>query len=225
MQQSAAADVKSIPAVAVLASFLRESSVGIENITGVIYEVPLVTSLVNLRALLKQPVQKIGVIHRSSFRGFIEEQRGLCAAEGFTIVGAEIEGSRKDVREAIDRLRETERVDAIWVLNDNALLDRDLLLRGWLPALRKNSTPIVVNVKSLLSRKIDFGTFAVLPEHRALGTQVGQLISSLADREWRVAAQSFEYPLSVETVLDVEFARRHLALEEQALAKVDELVE
>ncbi len=225
-QQTASDEQKKIPAVAVLTSFLRESSAGIQNITGVIYEVPLVTSLVNLRALLKQPVRRIGVIHRASFRGFIEEQRSLCLAEGFEIVAAEITGKqRREIRDAVDRLRETERVDAIWVLNDNALLDRDLILRGWLPALRRNSTPIVVNVKTLLSKKIDFGTFAVLPDHRALGTQTGQLISTLADRGWRVADQSFEYPLSVETVLDVEFARRHLEIEETALATVTELVE
>lgn len=224
-QETAPPEMVRLPVVAVLSSFLRETSAGIKNLTGVIYEVPLVTSLVNLRALLRQPVKRIGVLHRPAFRAFVEEQRGLAEAEGFEVIGLEIQPTAEDVKNGIAKLRQDEKVDAIWVLNDNALLDRDKLTRGWLPAFKKNKTPVVVNVASLLSKRVDFGTFAVLPDHRALGVQAAGLIGALAERGFNAEGLSLEYPLSVEKVLDVEFARKNLDVEEKQIATVDRLVE
>ena len=214
-------DQTSIPAIALLTSFLRESSQGIQNLTGIVYEVPLVTSLVNLRAILKEPLRRIGVIHRPSFRVFLEEQQKLATEEGFTLVRSEVSGDgTPSVRKAIEKLREDERVDAIWVLNDNVLLSRLMLLRAWLPGLRRNETPVVVNVGTLLSRKTTFGTFAVLPDHRALGNQAGALVSVVADHGWNTRGIQLEYPVSVEKVLDLEFARRHLEIQENQLADI-----
>lgn len=218
---------RSIPAVAVLTSFLRETGRGLDNLTGVIYEVPLVTSLVNLRALLDQPLRRVGVLHRPVFEKFLEEQRSLIRSEGFELVGVEVAGESGDeIREGLRKLTGEERVDALWVLNDNVLLGRDLLVKGWLPALRRNRTPVVVNVRSLLSEEVSFGTFAVLPDHRALGVQTAQLIASVAARDWRLDFPGeFEYPIAVKKVLDARFARRHLELKEQQLVTVDQILE
>lgn len=218
---------RSIPAIAVLISFLRETSEGVDNLTGVIYEVPLVTSLINLRVLLDQPVRRVGVLHRPIFSSFVEEQRRLSAAEGFELVGLSVSGKRSsEIADGLRTLRAAEKVDAIWVLNDNSLLKRDLLVKGWLPGLRGNRTPVIVNVRSLLSEKVSFGTFAVLPDHRALGTQAGQMLASIADEDWELRFPGeFEYPIAVEKVLDLGFARQYLALRETELKSVDKLVE
>ena len=219
--QQAFPNQASVPAVALLTSFLRESSRGIRNLTGIIYEVPLVTSLVNLRALLKEPLRRVGVVHRPSFRQFLQEQQQLAVEEGFRLVRAEVSGSgTASVRSAIEKLRKDDRVDAIWVLNDNVLLSRLMLLRAWLPSLRRNETPVVVNVGTLLSRKTTFGTFGVLPDHRALGGQAGALMTMVAERGWNTRNVQLEYPVSVEKVLDLDFARRHLQIEEAQLAGV-----
>ncbi len=218
---------KKLPAIAVLTSFLQETSQGLSSLTGVIYEVPLVTALVNLRALVRKPIRKVGVLYRPIFSRFIKEQRALGAKEGIELIGLEISGSDPaQLQEGLQKLRLQMDVDAIWVPNDNVLLSRKNLLRGWLPALRENQTPVIVNVRSLLSRRVSFGTFAVLPAHRALGIQTAQLITSVADRGWVVEAPGeFEYPISVEKVLDMNFARRYLELKEKQLATVDQLVE
>lgn len=214
------------PAVAVLSSFLRETGRGVEKLTGVIYEVPLITSLINLRTLLTQPVKRVGVLFRPSFRGYVEEQRAFLAAEGFELVPLEVSGEDlRELRDGLERLRLEERVDALWVLNDNVLLAREALISGWLPGLRNNRTPVVVNVGSLLSRSVEFGSFAVLPDHRALGVQAANLVAQLAGGGWPQDGLELEYPISVETVLDVRFARKHLALDEERLATVDRLVE
>lgn len=215
-----------IPVVVLLTSFLRQSTVGLENYTGIHYEVPLITSLVNLRDLLAQPVERVGVIHRASFSEFLDEQQALAHTEGFSLVRVEVgETGVSPIRRAVERLRTSEKVDAIWILNDNVLLEPRAVRRGWLPALRDNRTPILVNAGSLLSRTISFGTFAVLPDHRALGAQGAALLTAVAERGWRAAGIDLEYPLTVEKVLDVGFARSRLELREQRLATVDRLVE
>lgn len=226
-QTTASPAQKAVPVICVLTSFLRQTSKGIKNLTGVVYEVPLVTSLVNLRALIQRPVRRVGVLYRPIFRDFIEEQRKLSASEGIQLIGVEITGKkRSEISENLEKLRRKEGVDAIWIPNDNALLKRDLVVRGWLPALRKNKTPVIVNVRSLLSRRVSFGTFGVLPDHRALGTQAAQMITALADQGWKVERRGeFEYPISVEKVLDMNFARRYLKLKSNQLATIDQLVE
>lgn len=222
----AASPANSVPAVAVLTSFLRESSAGVPDLTGVVYEVPLVTSLVNLRALLGTKLVRVGVLHRPSFRSFVQEQRQRAAAEGFEVVGVELESeTRGAIRRGLDRLRDEERVDAIWVLNDNALLEKDLIARGWLEGLRDNKIPVVVNVASLVSRRVEFGTFGVLPDHRALGAQAANMVATLAERGWKTEGLGFELPVSVEKVLDADFARKTLGLGDAQIATVDRVVE
>lgn len=226
-QAEAEAEAKNVPVVGVLTSFLRESGRGVQNLGGVIYEVPLLTSIVNLRALVDQPVRRVGVLHRRIFSRFLEEQGRLATPEGIELVPIEVEGATSGkIRDGLARLRLEQRVDAIWILNDNRLLTRELIRDAWLPALRDNATPVIVNVRSLLSSQVDFGTFAVLPDHFALGAQAGQLLANLADRGWAYGAKGgFEYPVAVRKVLDVGFARENLALVEDELRAVDELVE
>src|SRR5262249_12924818 len=126
-QRFASPQRKAVPSVAVLTSFLRETTAGITNLTGVIYEVPLVTSLVNLRALLKQPVRKVGVLNRPSFKAYVAEQRELLVPEGFELVSVEVSGQKPDeIGPALEKLRDA-KVDAFWVLNDNALLEKNML--------------------------------------------------------------------------------------------------
>lgn len=224
--RASAAGSSAPPAVAVLTSFLRESSAGIPELTGVVYEVPLVTSLVNLRALLGTKLVRVGVLHRPSFRGFLDEQRRLAAGEGFEIVGVELASeTRGAIRRGLERLRSEDRVDAIWVLNDNALLDKELIARGWLEGLRDNKLPVVVNVASLVSRRVEFGTFGVLPDHRALGAQAANLVATLSERGWKTEGVDFELPVSVEKVLDADFARKNLGLGDAQIATVDRVVE
>lgn len=219
--QEAFPDQAAMPAIALMTSNLRELSQGIQNLTGIVYEVPLVTSLVNLRAILNAPLRRVGVVHRPSFRTFLREQQTLAAEEGFTLVRREVSGRRTaTVRRAIQHLQEKERVDAIWVLNDNVLLSRLMVARAWLPSLQRNETPVVVNVGSLLSSKATFGTFAVLPDHRALGHQAGSMVMRVARAGWTARGFELEHPVAVDKELDLAFARRHLELDEALRTEV-----
>ena len=63
------------PAVVVMASFLEEHYRLVKNATGIAYEVPALTLFTHLRTILVSPVEKVGVVYRPAFRGYIDRQR------------------------------------------------------------------------------------------------------------------------------------------------------
>ena len=69
------------PAVMLLTSFLEKTAVGIQNATGINYEVAAVSSMVNLRSLIESKVERVGVVYRDIFEDFVREQQVMAAQE------------------------------------------------------------------------------------------------------------------------------------------------
>lgn len=193
------------PAVVAMSSFAKQLASDLRNTTGVAYEVPAVTSFVTLRQLSSRPIEKVGVIYRPAFENFVEAQAELAEMERVRLVGRPLEGEvgARRIRLALHELLRGEKVDAIWVLNDNALLDPKVIRDGWLPEARKSQVPIIVGVSSLVDPRLSFGSIAVVPDHAALGVQVANLLFELSDADWVVNNREIELPLSVETVVDM----------------------
>ena len=214
-------------AIMMLTSFLQETSVGIQNATGISYEIAGITSFVTLRQLLYQPVEKVGVVYRPWAHRFIADQTLLAATEEIRIIGSQITGEgniAREVKRAAYQLLTEEKVDAIWILNDNALLQKQTIANGWLPALKRSLVPVVVNVASLVTTKVKFGSFAVLPDHVELGVQAANIIFDLQDQDWLVTKRFLEDPLAVETILLLEYSQKNFKLKPNALDRIDKLI-
>ena len=79
---------------------------------------------------------------------------------------------------------------------------------------------------SLVSAQQAFGTFAVLPDHTALGVQAANLVFEIADAGWSLPPDAAaQLPLSTTITIDSNQARNRLRLQEGALAQVDRIVE
>ncbi|MEO1335311.1 MAG: hypothetical protein AAFV29_06690, partial [Myxococcota bacterium] len=144
--------------------------------------------------------------------------------EQFEVVGVQVVGTGPtEIQRGLSELNAAN-VDAIWVLNDNPLLDNRTVRQGWIPELARDWAPVVVNVSSLVSADFNFGTFAVVPDHRDLGLQTANLLLDLASRDWRVDERRVELPVSVQTILAVNVAKRRLRLNKGELARVTRLV-
>lgn len=193
------------PAVVAMSSFAKQLSGDLRNTTGVAYEVPAVTSFVVLRQLSELSIAKVGVLYRPAFRSFVGAQAELAEMEQVRLVGRSLEGEvgPRGIRLALRDLLRKEKVDALWVLNDNALLDPKAIRDGWLPEARASEVPIIVGVSSLVNPRLKFGSIAVVPDHAALGVQVANLLFEISDDDWAVDDRGFELPLSVETVVDM----------------------
>ena len=211
------------PAVILLSSFAKLYT-NVQNSTGVAYEVSLLLSVTRLRSFVAAPIERVGVIYRRGFQRYVREQAALAKSEEIEVVAVELpnDASPRDVADAESKL--AKRVDALWVLNDNALLTPEHIRDGWLPPLDEHPLPTIVGIPGLVTKDVPFGTFAVVPDLGALGVQAATLIYDVAHNGWQIPpGLGIEEPLSVRTILDLESARAHFGFKESTLGEITEV--
>jgi hypothetical protein len=216
------------PALVVMSSFLEELRADLPNASGVAYEVPGVTAFVNLRSVIERPVNRVGVLHRPSFRRFVERQKTLAAKEQITLVPVEVpsDPTTSDVRSALKSLQGSGQIDALWVLNDNGLLkDGQFLESAWRAELASLGVPVVVGVPTLVSADARFGTFAVLPDLEAMGVQAANVLFEISESGWRAGEHPVELPVSTVTVVNMRQVKEHFGLREGATRRIDKVIE
>lgn len=227
-QQSKPQGTRFLPAIAVMTSFLEESARGVENLTGIAYEVPGVIQFVKLRSIVARPVRRVGLVYRLPFRAYVVRERQLASMEQVEVVGKEVPRDPEPdaVRGALTELLDRDRVDALWVLNDNALLSPDLISSVWLPAVNGTThVPVIVGVPSLLGKNYPVGSLAMVPDHVALGVQTANLVFDLADKQWQLVDHAIKLPISIKTLVEVRQVRDNFGLQPGGLDNIDESVE
>jgi putative ABC transport system substrate-binding protein len=222
------------PAVVVMVSFLERLRATLPRSTGIAYEVPGVTAFRSLRAIIATPVRKVGVVYRPGFKEYVDKQKELAASEQIELVAVEVakEVSAGDLKSALVALAEKNKVDALWMLNDNGLIrDGRFLDDSWRAAMQAVTVdqnlklPLIVGLPNLVDPVSPLGTIAVVPDHETLGLQTANLIFDVADDGWRVEDHAIELPLSVKTVVDIKQARDRFGLQPDALHHIDRAVE
>ena len=98
---------------------------------------------------------------------------------------------------------------------------------AWLPGLNEPPyCPTIVGAAALVSPQQSFGTFAVQPDHTALGVQAANILFDLADNNWTLAPDvQVQLPLSTTTTLDFVQVRSRFSLRADALQHVDRILE
>lgn len=217
----------SLAAVALMALQLDRVSEGVDMV-GISYEIPVVTSVVNLRAVSSKPIRSVGVIYRRGWDAFIKMNASFCQTEKVVLhgyaVADDVSDFTGDIQKGIKKLIDEKKVDAIWVLNDNKLLNNQTIVKAWIPGLASTTVPVIVGVETLVQTKFNLGTFAVLPDHTGLGGQVANMIFEIRDNDWKVGARQIDQPLSVIKMLNSTLARKKGFLREDGVKTVDQEV-
>jgi len=220
-------DARFPPAVIVMSSFLEGLRDRPVAATGISYEVPLITVVTNLRKLIAGKIERVGVIQREPLSGFVNRQATLAQLEQTWVVRESVgrEPNSSEIKRALRKLKES--VDAIWVLNDDRLLTPGLIMEGWLPGINERPwVPTIVGAASLVSPGHSFGTFAVLPDHTALGVQAANLMFDIADNDWTVSTvEPPQLPVSTTTTVDLPQVLERFALRDGALTQVDRILD
>ena len=215
------------PAVIVMTSFLDAKRMQVAAATGISYEVPLITVVTNLRKLIERRVDRIGVIHRPELSAFVDGQAALASREQIEVVREVVSSSpnASEMKRALRRLKQ--RAAAVWVLNDDHLLTPKLITEAWLPGLNERPwSPTIVGAASLVSPLQSFGTFAILPDHAALGAQAASIIFDIADNGWMLPEDvQTQLPVSTTTTLDLAQVRERFSLRDDALRQVDRVLD
>jgi hypothetical protein len=227
-QQQAA--TKAFPPAVVVMTSSFDSHFGQHHLmaaTGISYEVPLITAVTNLRKIIASPVEKVGVIVRPSLLSFVERQAALAAREKIVVVEQAVSArpNSSEIKWALRKLKT--RIDALWILNDDRLLTPRLIADGWLPGLAERPYfATIVGAASLVSPRQSFGTFAVLPDHTALGVQAAGLVFDLADGGWALPpGAEAQQPVSTTTTVDLVQVRLRFPLRPDGLQHVDRILE
>ncbi|HVU53305.1 MAG TPA: hypothetical protein VHL80_21620 [Polyangia bacterium] len=215
------------PAVVVMTSFFDGHLPQLVTATGISYEIPLITVVTNLRKVISSPVEKVGVVVRPSLRGFVQRQAALAAREQVQVIEQPVSASpnSSEIKWALRRLKH--HIDALWILNDDRLLTPRLIVDGWLPGLNERPyCATIVGAAALVSPQQSFGTFAVLPDHTALGVQAAGILFDLADNNWALPAGApVQLPVSTTTTVDLVQVRERFTLRADGLQHVDRIVE
>ncbi len=214
------------PAIVAMTSFLEGQTGSLVQATGISYEVPLITVVTNLRKLIATPLARVGVVHRAPLAAFVRKQAELASHERIVVEQERVglSPNASELKRAIRLVRQ--RADVLWVLNDDRLLTPSLIVDAWLPGVTERPwIPTIVGAAPLVSPRLSFGTFAVLPDHTALGAQIASVVFDLADSGWAIEPGSApRLPLSTTTTVDFVQARERFALRDGALTYVDRIL-
>ncbi len=227
-QRTLAKDAKIIPSISIMAIHVEKALNQLKNAKGIAYEIPIVTSLVNLRYIIKKPIKRIGIIHRSFLKGFIDKNQSYCQNEGFEISTVELPNvminPKKQIRKSLNFLIRKKGVEALWMPNDNVLITNKLLRTAWIPYLNKYNIPVLVGVEILANPLVNFGTLAVIPDHDSLGSQTAQILYDLKENDWVFKDISVDPPISVMKILNFNKAKRNFQIKEESLYKIDKVI-
>jgi hypothetical protein len=217
-----------VPTVSLLAVNVDRVIGSLKNAIGIRYEIPVVTSTVNMRFLLGVPLENVGVIYRDFMSDVIETNRQYCFKEGINIVSYPLPNEKLDyayaLRKGLKSLLADHKVKALWVVNDNVLLIPALIDNVWVPMTKKYKIPVIVGVESLVSPLLNFGTYAVLPEHHALGSQVAQMVYRIMDNQWNTAGLQVQPPVSVCDIVNLAQTQKRFPIQEDKIGEIDRVL-
>jgi hypothetical protein len=226
-QQTLKEDDKIVPSIALMGVMVKAAIRDIKKASGISYEIPIVTSIVSLRSVLGIKMKKVGVVHREFLKGFMEENAAFCKKEGIKVVNIALPNKSRNYKSLLEKaLKELmkQEVDALWVPNDNAVLHPAIIKSVWIPCVRKYKIPIVVGVEVLVRPKLNFGTFAVLPDHVSLGIQAAEMVFDLMDNNWEINKSRVDPPLAVYKIINLQQAEKYFTVTEENLKSVDKIL-
>lgn len=199
----------------------------VTNSTAVLYEVPAVTSLVDLRKMMvSRPIQRVATIYRSSYKKSFQEQKNFSSLEQIELIGIEVDNdiSERKLKKAIKQLKKLQ-IDAIWVMSDPGLLSPLLLKNVWIPQLKRHKQPIVVGVKTLIRTEFTFGDYAIYPDHYDLGLQVGDYLFDLKDSQWDISTTQVLQPISIKKSINTHrLDRKGIAYHKRYLSEFEQII-
>lgn len=196
---------KNLKSVATMSLNLKKELKGSKNICGISYEVPAFSIISQFRYLVTNPIKNVLVFYRKSeFEQTIEEAREQLSRTGINLIAldAEANGDSKDaiVKYLSDHLKEEvngTKIDAIWVISDNGLLNEKTFGAIWVKRGRTFKIPFICGLEVFVSKKVNFCSYAAAPNHRDLGLQVATQALSILDEGQTPEQVGVDYILSV----------------------------
>lgn len=216
-----------LPSISLMGVLIKNAIKDLKNASGITYEIPVVTSIVNLRSILGIKMEYIGVIHRKYMTEFVNDNTRFCKKEGINIINSILPNNSnnysKFLLKKLNYLIQDKGIEALWVPNDNILLNPDLLNNVWIRTVKKFRIPVVVGVEVLVDPKLNFGTFAVLPDHTSMGIQASEMILRIKNNGWNASSIPVEPPVAVYKIINYKQVKKNFNVKDSQLYQVDKI--
>ncbi|NLP02814.1 MAG: hypothetical protein GX089_09995 [Fibrobacter sp.] len=217
-----------LPSVSLMGVLVANAIDGLSNATGISYEVPAVTSILSLRTVLNRQINTVGVVHREFLENFIEVNKAFCKKERIDLIDISLPNKSRNMkyllRKALAELIETRGIQALWVPNDNLLLQSDYIESVWVPITSQAQIPVIVGVDVFVNPQMNFGTFAVLPDHLSLGNQAAEIIYNIRENNWKVMKSKVEPPLAIYKIINYRQAKKSFGISDETLKSIDKVL-
>ena len=203
--------LKSKPIFPVMALQLEQSIEGLNNVTGIKFEIPAYTIFSNVKYISKKKFKYVLTFYRSSFQPLIDQSKKMLAKENLVLnaICVDCEGEAMDPKKLSKRLKKAfkkadkdDEADIVWVLADNVLLKASLA-GFWAPKVFKKKVPYVAPLEAWVKGDTYGGMIAFNPDYRNLGSQLADKVREIIeDGEGVVEENTVEELISVSGVLN-----------------------
>ena len=123
--------LKNKPIFPVMALQLEQSIEGLNNVTGIKFEIPAYTIFSNVKYISKKKFKYVLTFYRSSFQPLIDQSKKMLAKENLVLnaICVDCDGENMSPKKLSKRLKKLfkkadkkDEADIVWVLADNVLL-------------------------------------------------------------------------------------------------------
>jgi hypothetical protein len=216
-----------VPSLALMGVLIEDAIQDLKNAAGITYEIPAVSAVLGLQSVMFTKISRIGVIHRDFCDKFINWNKEVCFKKGLQLFSRSLPNKSSNytllLKEQIKDLVEHQRIECLWIPNDNVLLQPQFVKNVWIPLVNEYKIPVIVGVESLVKPELNFGAFAVLPDHSALGNQAAGMVYQIQKNNWYIDSSKVEPPLSVIKVMNYRILKEQFSIRESALRGIDRI--
>lgn len=180
--------------------FVDKSEIFMDNAAGISFLPPIILGVEKLQKDFNKEIRSIGIINPRSMRKMIIENSASCILQGISLT-MKVVPDRNDpsflkaVTDALDNMKK-QKVDALWILEDENLLQLKLVRDVWKPFIEKSGISTIVNNEALLTAPWDIGTVCIIPDPQQVSSQIAKKLLELQRDNWNVYAPSID-PLDI----------------------------
>jgi hypothetical protein len=234
--QSQDPDYKQKPKFVLMTLQVEKATENLQNVIGIRFEVPGYTTFTNFRIISEKDFNKVGVFYRKSFEHDITESKRLLANEQIELVAFCMDCDTPDKelseRDALRQLNNgwrelrREKVEVLWMLADNAILNGTTLRDFWVKTIARQRVPLVVPLERFAEPAVNLGVFVTQPDYFQLGAQLAGQVLQVFEEEEELDNIGFEPLISIRSIVNARKARTiRWGLNAERMGRVDKVLE
>jgi hypothetical protein len=185
---SLAPEIRAIPKVCIQDIFPSMKGCGIPNAVGIYFQAPISTSIMQYEKVTGKSYNRIGVLYRENMTPFIEKNVEPCWKSGMTLSAKRMKNKDPElantVGKALEELNKTDRVQVIWLPDDDDLLRSDIISEVILPFKQIHDIVFLVSSQKYMTAPWNLGTYCIMPDIPAIGSQVVSIMNTIELNGW-----------------------------------------